>query len=290
MIPFPVAWAAPPTVDAAAYILVNPATGETLAQRAPDRKLPMASTTKIMTALVALDRAGLDDRLTVPPAAEAIGGSTGFLRAGETLTVRDLLTALLVPSGNDAAITLAQGVAGSQAAFVSLMNERAARIGLTATRYANPHGLDAPGHHSTVRDMVRLGIVAMRDPVLRGHRRRAHGAHPGPLRRGHPLLRVGERPARHRSRCGRHQDRHDRRRRLRADGPRPARAPRRSAAGGHHRLAELRGPRPRRRRGCSTGVSRSTRRRPSPTGRPSSGACPWTGAPAWRCRTARRPR
>lgn len=166
-LPIPVAWAAPPTLDATAYILVDPATGETLAQRAPDRKLPMASTTKIMTALVALDRAELDDRITVPPAAEAIGGSTGFLRAGETLTVRDLLTALLVPSGNDAAVALAEGTAGSQAAFVALMNERAASIGLTATRYANPHGLDAPGHHSTVRDMVRLGIVAMRDPVLR---------------------------------------------------------------------------------------------------------------------------
>lgn len=184
VIPFPVAWAAPPTVDAAAYILVDPATGETLAQRAPDRKLPMASTTKIMTALVALDRAELDDRVTVPPAAEAIGGSTGFLRAGETLTVRDLLTALLVPSGNDAAIALAQGVGGSQEAFVALMNERAAAIGLTGTRYANPHGLDEPGHHSTVRDMVRLGIVAMRDPVLRGIVGSRTARIPGPFGEG----------------------------------------------------------------------------------------------------------
>ncbi len=184
VIPFPVAWAAPPTVDAAAYILVDPATGETLAQRAPDRKLPMASTTKIMTALVVLERADLGDRLTVPPAAEAIGGSTGFLRTGETLTVRDLLTALLVPSGNDAAITLAEGVAGSQEAFVSLMNARAAALGLTATRFANPHGLDGPGHHSTVRDLARLGIVAMRDPVLREIVASRTARIPGPFGQG----------------------------------------------------------------------------------------------------------
>jgi D-alanyl-D-alanine carboxypeptidase (penicillin-binding protein 5/6) len=184
VIPFPVAWAAPPTVDAAAYILVDPATGETLAQRAPDRKLPMASTTKIMTALVALGRAELDDRITVPPAAEAIGGSTGFLRTGETLTVRDLLTALLVPSGNDAAVTLAVGLAGSEAGFVALMNEKAQELGLTATRYANPHGLDAPGHHSTVRDMVRLGIVAMRDPVLRRDVGSRTARIPGPFGQG----------------------------------------------------------------------------------------------------------
>jgi serine-type D-Ala-D-Ala carboxypeptidase (penicillin-binding protein 5/6) len=184
VVPFPVAWAAPPTVDAAAYILVDPATGETLAQRAPDRKLPMASTTKIMTALVVLERAELDDRLTVPPAAEAIGGSTGFLRTGETLTVRDLLTALLVPSGNDAAVTLAEGVAGSEAGFVALMNDTAQSLGLTETRYANPHGLDAPGHHSTVRDMVRLGIVAMRKPVVRRDVAARTARIPGPFGQG----------------------------------------------------------------------------------------------------------
>ena len=85
----------------------------------------MASTTKIMTALLVLERAGLDDRYTVPPEAEAVGGSTGRLVAGEELTVRDLLVALLVASGNDAAVTLADGVAGSQAAFVDLMNRSA---------------------------------------------------------------------------------------------------------------------------------------------------------------------
>ena len=177
----PLARAAPPTPDAAAYILVDPTTGETLAARAPDRELPMASTTKIMTALVVLRHAKLDDRITVPPAADDIEGSTGMLEAGETLSVRDLLTALLVPSGNDAAVTLAQGVGGSQAGFVALMNQEAAALGLSHTHYSNPHGLDARGHHSSVRDMVRLGRAAMADPVFRSlvASRRARIAGPG---------------------------------------------------------------------------------------------------------------
>jgi D-alanyl-D-alanine carboxypeptidase len=171
--------AAAPAVDADAYIVVDPATGEVLAQRAPDRGLPMASTTKMMTALVVLESAGLDDVYTVPPEA-AIGGSSGRLEAGEQLSVRDLLTALLVASGNDAAITLAEGVAGSQAAFVARMNRRARELGLTETHFANPHGLDAPGHRSSVRDLVTLARVAMRNPVFRetvSHRR---ASIPGP--------------------------------------------------------------------------------------------------------------
>jgi serine-type D-Ala-D-Ala carboxypeptidase (penicillin-binding protein 5/6) len=170
----------PPAVSAAAYIVIDPATGEVLAERAPDRELPMASTTKIMTALVVLETADLDDRVTVPPRAVAIGESTGDLVAGESLTVRDLLIALLVPSGNDAAVALAEGVAGSERAFVALMNRRAEALGLTGTRFANPHGLDAPGHHSTVRDLVRLGREAMRDPVFRGIVTRRRATIPGP--------------------------------------------------------------------------------------------------------------
>jgi D-alanyl-D-alanine carboxypeptidase (penicillin-binding protein 5/6) len=158
--------AAAPTVDADAYIVVDPATGETLAQRAPDRGLPMASITKIMTALVVLESADLDDVMTVPADA-AVGGSTAQLVAGERLRVRDLLTSLLVASGNDAAITLAEGVAGSQAAFVARMNRRARELGLTHTRFANPHGLDAPGHRSSVRDLVALAQQAMKNPVFR---------------------------------------------------------------------------------------------------------------------------
>jgi serine-type D-Ala-D-Ala carboxypeptidase (penicillin-binding protein 5/6) len=168
-----------PAVDAVSYLLVNPASGEVLAERSPDRPLPMASTTKMMTAIVVRERTDPDDLITVPPSA-IVGEASGELVAGERLRVRDLLTALLVASGNDAAITLADGVAGSQAAFVELMNERARELGLTQTRFANPHGLDAPGHRSSVRDLVALARAAMRDPVLREIFSARRAAIPGP--------------------------------------------------------------------------------------------------------------
>jgi D-alanyl-D-alanine carboxypeptidase (penicillin-binding protein 5/6) len=175
-----------PRLDAAAYILVNPITGEVLARRAPDAPLPMASTTKIMTALLTLERARLGETARVPAEAAAVGGSTARLVPGERLSVRSLLVGLLVASGNDAAVTLADRVAGSQAAFVRLMNRRAAQLGLRHTEYATPHGLDRPGQHSSARDLVRLAEVAMANPVFRSivSRRRATipGAFGGPPR------------------------------------------------------------------------------------------------------------
>src|SRR5947208_15094722 len=109
LVALPAAGVATPAsrIDAASWILVNPQTGETLAQHAPDRKLPMASTTKIMTALLALQHGRLGAMVTVPPDAATIGGSTAELVPGERLSVRNLLVALLIPSGNDAAVTLA---------------------------------------------------------------------------------------------------------------------------------------------------------------------------------------
>ncbi|HMN99408.1 MAG TPA: D-alanyl-D-alanine carboxypeptidase family protein [Miltoncostaeaceae bacterium] len=179
--------AAAPRIAAPAYIVLNPATDEVLAQRAADRELPMASTTKIMTALIVLERADLDDTFTVPPEAVAVGGSTARLEEGEQISVRDLLTGLLVASGNDAAVTLADGVAGSQAAFVRMMNARAEELGLRHTHFANPHGLDAPGHHSSVRDLVTLAEVAMENPVFREDVASRRATIPGPGG-------VGERP------------------------------------------------------------------------------------------------
>lgn len=170
----------PPPVQAVAWIVVDPVTGEALAQRAPDRELPMASTTKIMTALVVLAALPPDASITVPPEALQVGESSARLVVGETLTVRQLLTALLVSSGNDAAMTLAIGAAGSEGAFVDLMNRRAAELGMTHTRFANPHGLDAPGHHSSVRDLVTLGQAAMAEPLIRSIVARRAAAIPGP--------------------------------------------------------------------------------------------------------------
>jgi D-alanyl-D-alanine carboxypeptidase (penicillin-binding protein 5/6) len=170
---------APPEVQATSYVLVDPRTGEELAARSAGMRMPMASTTKLMTAIVALQRADPQDALAVPPEA-VIGGSTAGLVAGERLAVRDLLTALLVGSGNDSAITLAAGVAGGQARFVDLMNARARQLGLDDTRFANPHGLDEPGHYSTARDLVVLGRAAMQRARIRKRVDQRRATIPGP--------------------------------------------------------------------------------------------------------------
>lgn len=168
------AFAAPPAVEARAYILVNPATGEILASRNPDMRLPMASTTKMMTALTVVTATSDDDIATVPAEAASPGESSAGLVAGERIRVGDLLTGLMVGSGNDAAVALADHVSGSQSAFVALMNRRARTMGLRGTHFTNPHGLDQAGHRSTVRDLVNMARAVMAVPRLRamvGHRR-----------------------------------------------------------------------------------------------------------------------
>lgn len=155
-----------PALSARAYILIDSATGVVLTEAAPDRSLPMASTTKMMTALLTVERAALTDLVTVPPGA-IIGGSTAELVAGETISVGDLLKGLLVPSGNDAAVTLAEHVGGGQSAFVRMMNTRARELGLTRTRFQTPHGLDRPGHYASVRDLVTLARELMTHDEIR---------------------------------------------------------------------------------------------------------------------------
>lgn len=131
----------------------------------------MASTTKIMTTLLALEADAIDDTVTVSPTAagadDEAGAATLGLRAGEQLPMRSLLTGLMMRSGNDAAVAVAEHVAGSEAAFVELMNERAVQLGLTATRFVNASGLtDSADHSSSPRDLARLGQVAMNDPTF----------------------------------------------------------------------------------------------------------------------------
>jgi D-alanyl-D-alanine carboxypeptidase (penicillin-binding protein 5/6) len=164
--------AAPPRVDAAAFYLVG-VDGTVLARHRARQQRPIASITKLMTAIVALERSDLADVVTVPPRAASIGGSTAFLRAGEQLTVADLLRAMLVLSANDAAETLALHVGrGSTSRFVVAMNARARGLGLVDTHFTNPHGLDAAGHVSSARDttlLVRyaLGVPFVRDALAR---------------------------------------------------------------------------------------------------------------------------
>jgi len=126
----------------------------------------MASVTKVMTALVVRDRTDLDERIRISPTAAGVGESEVGLVSGERWSVRDLLYALLVRSANDAAVALAEHVAGSTAGFAELMNEKAAELGLTGSAFTNPHGLDEPGHHSSARDLAVLGRVLLQDEIL----------------------------------------------------------------------------------------------------------------------------
>lgn len=160
--------AAPPPVAAEAYLVQNAATGEVLAAHDARERLPMASITKLMTVLVALERERLDAVVTVSRGAAGVGESTIDLRPGERVLLRDLIRAALVQSANDAANAIAAHVGdGSVGRFVQLMNERARELGLTDTRFVNPDGLDAPGHYSSARDVTKLAFEAMRVPFIR---------------------------------------------------------------------------------------------------------------------------
>ena len=174
------AHAAAPTLAARAWILVNPEGDVVLASRNADTRLPMASTTKMMTSLVAVQTASANRRVLVPSSAVTVGESSAGLVAGEQLRVSDLLKGTLIASGNDAATALAITTAGSVPAFVARMNARARRMGLRNTHFANPHGLDAPGHYSSVRDLVRIGEELMTEPRLRTLVGQRRATIPGP--------------------------------------------------------------------------------------------------------------
>jgi len=133
----------------------------------------MASLTKIMTAVVALEHSSLSDVVTVPRQAAIVGQSSAGLVAGEKLTMFELIEALLVKSGNDAAVTIAEHIGGSQPGFVAMMNRKASDLGLTNTHYANPHGLDASGHYTTADDLAVLTRYAMTKPAFRDVVRRS---------------------------------------------------------------------------------------------------------------------
>jgi serine-type D-Ala-D-Ala carboxypeptidase (penicillin-binding protein 5/6) len=160
--------AATPSVDARAYEVVNAATGEVLSARNARARLPMASITKLMTVLVALERAKLDDVVTVDGDAVGVTGSGVRLQPGERITVRDLIAAALIQSANDAAVALAGHVGhGDEDAFVALMNRKAQQLGLASTHFERADGLDVAGHVSTAHDLNRLAQVAMRRPAIR---------------------------------------------------------------------------------------------------------------------------
>ena len=148
-------------------ILLDAATGRVLYEKNADQQSLIASTTKIMTALVVCEQCNVLDRVRIPKEAVGIEGSSLYLQEGEVLTVQELLYGLMLHSGNDAAVALAIYCGGTVEGFAQLMNDEAARIGLTDTHFVNPHGLDAPNHHSTARDLATLAAYAMENPVFR---------------------------------------------------------------------------------------------------------------------------
>ncbi|CAI1619961.1 MULTISPECIES: serine-type D-Ala-D-Ala carboxypeptidase DacD [Serratia] len=167
----------PPAIDAASYVLMDYTTGQVLAQENADQRRNPASLTKLMTGLVidhALDqhKIGLDDVVTVGKDAWAQGNpvfkgsSLMFLKPGDRVTVRDLSRGIIIDSGNDACVAMADYVAGSQAAFVKLMNEKSAQLGLQNTHFETVHGLDAPGQFTTAGDLAVISrAIIMSEPA-----------------------------------------------------------------------------------------------------------------------------
>ena len=165
----------PPAISSRAALLVDGTTGETLFEQNADKRLPMASLTKLMTALLVLDNTKNDDVVRVSGPAPTVGESTIGLRAGERLPVRDLLAAALIQSANDAAYALATYVGGTVSKFVRMMNAKAKELGLTHTRYVVPDGLDTPGHYSSARDIYTLAREDLKYPLFRRIVKRSGG-------------------------------------------------------------------------------------------------------------------
>lgn len=155
-----------PLVSAESWILYDESSDIVLGSVDADVPRPMASTTKIMTALLAFESGRMDETVTVSPQATEVGEASIGLVAGERLPMAMLVNALMIRSGNDAATAVGEHLAGSVEGFVAMMNARAAELGLTSTSFANPHGLDAAGHHSSPRDLLTLARVAMGEPEL----------------------------------------------------------------------------------------------------------------------------
>jgi D-alanyl-D-alanine carboxypeptidase (penicillin-binding protein 5/6) len=157
----------PDAVGAPNAIVLETTTGDVACERKADQRRPVGSAVKLMTALLTLERADLDETFRASDYRPAPYESQIGLMPGERMTVRDLLKGLLVESGNDAAMALAVGVAGSERAFVRQMNRRARELELTNTHYRNPIGLDEPGAHSSARDLVKLATFLRTKPFFR---------------------------------------------------------------------------------------------------------------------------
>ena len=162
----PAADSAAPTVSAQSALLMDAQTKDVIWEKEGDLALPMASTTKIMTALTAMRLASPETVLTISEEAVGVEGSSIYLCVGETLTLEQLLYALLLESANDAAVAIAVGLSGSVEAFAAEMNHVAHELGLSNTQFQNPHGLDQEGHYTTARELALISREALNDPLL----------------------------------------------------------------------------------------------------------------------------
>lgn len=161
------AYASAPETSAESYVLFSADTGEVICGKNENERLGIASITKVMTALVVCENCRLDEMVTVKAEYTGIEGSSMYLKAGEQLTVRELLYGLLLASGNDAATALACHCAGSVTAFAQLMNDKALELGLENTHFDNPHGLTSDTHYSSAYDMAVIAAAAMQQPAIR---------------------------------------------------------------------------------------------------------------------------
>lgn len=155
------------SADASAEIAMELTTGTVLSESNADAKLPMASTTKIMTAIIIVEDCNLDETLTAPKEAAGVEGSSIYLKAGEQIDVRDLLYGLMLRSGNDSAAALAIHHSGSIEKFVGVMNDRAKKIGAESTNFKNPSGLPDSEHYTTARDLCKIACYAMKNDAFR---------------------------------------------------------------------------------------------------------------------------
>lgn len=154
------------SVSAKAAILIEADSGRVLFEKNPYEKLPMASTTKIMTAVVALEKreGALEGEVKISPSAAGVEGSSMYLREGEVMSLKDLIYGLMLSSGNDAAIAVAEEIAGSEEEFVKMMNDKAKELEMNDTHFSNPNGLPDEEHYSTAADMAKLCAYAMKNP------------------------------------------------------------------------------------------------------------------------------
>ena len=148
-----------------AYVL-DAVSGRVLYAKNADQQSLIASTTKIMTALLICEQCNVLDRMRIPKEAIGIEGSSMYLQEGEVLTLQELLYGLMLSSGNDAAVALAIYCGGTVEGFAELMNDKARSLGMTGSHFENPNGLDSPGHYSTARDLAILAAYAMENPIF----------------------------------------------------------------------------------------------------------------------------